>query len=565
VCCEVFENSRIYPKKASHTASNDEATFLARRRRAEGRKPANFEHQTRPNHTAHMHGYAGSLYSKQKGGTSKGSQPKGAEGTTDGSQVPPPSAGSFWSSAVAAEVEVAKNDSAAPSEASEPPPADLPDSIAHPAGRSDPIAATTQPPQLGSTWSSYGAGLLRSGLSAASSTYEVASAKASATYAVASAKAPGLVAGLKAGAATAASSAASAAKTGTEAASTGLQAMKASGASTMEAAADAGAATLRGAHPAVATAAGAVLGAAAGAGVGPTGTVVCAAAGAAAAQVAHAQVQDRIAVQVGLQEVLERRGAAESIAALEQLAAGAGGRLRAASAALSDVERTAAEGSALYLYKLCDEASSRPAPPRAAPPPHRPLPPPLPPAAAEAFGAAARQVGFRLEEGAHALERLKRRLAALQQAGAAEPAGEPAVAEPAAAPVTSAAPAAAAPAADGTAAAEPEPASPGPACVESAEAAEAQEQESRTAQRRQLEVYAARAAIGAAESCVAQVAPLPVSPRLYPPLPPPCGLPLALERRAWRARLRSCARRRCTLAPALALALTLTSCARRRS
>jgi hypothetical protein len=30
--------------------------------------------------------------------------------------------------------------------------------------------------------------------------------------------------------------------------------------------------------------------------------VVCAAAGAAAAQVAHAQVQDRIAVQVGLQE-----------------------------------------------------------------------------------------------------------------------------------------------------------------------------------------------------------------------------------------------------------------------
>jgi hypothetical protein len=346
-----------------------------------------------------MHGYAGSLYSKQKGGTSKGSQPKGAEGTTDGSQVPPPSAGSFWSSAVAAEVEVAKNDSAAPSEASEPPPADLPDSIAHPAGRSDPIAATTQPPQLGSTWSSYGAGLLRSGLSAASSTYEVASAKASATYAVASAKAPGLVAGLKAGAATAASSAASAAKTGTEAASTGLQAMKASGASTMEAAADAGAATLRGAHPAVATAAGAVLGAAAGAGVGPTGTVVCAAAGAAAAQVAHAQVQDRIAVQVGLQEVLERRGAAESIAALEQLAAGAGGRLRAASAALSDVERTAAEGSALYLYKLCDEASSRPAPPRAAPPPHRPLPPPLPPAAAEAFGAAARQVGSKDSRG----------------------------------------------------------------------------------------------------------------------------------------------------------------------
>eukprot|EP00964_Phaeocystis_antarctica_P021994 scaffold12204_cov61-Phaeocystis_antarctica.AAC.1 len=336
-----------------------------------------------------MHGYAGSLYSKQKGGTNKGSQPKGApssaEATTDGSQVPPASAGSFWSSAVAAEVVVAKNDSAAPSETSEPPPADLPDPIAHPAGRSDPIAATTQ------GWSSYGAGLLRSGLSAASSTYEVASAKASATYAVASAKAPGLVAGLKAGAATAASSAASAAKTGTEAASTGLQAIKASGASTMEAAADAGAATLRGAHPAVATAAGAVLGAAAGAGVGPTGTVVCAAAGAAAAQVAHAQVQERMPVQVGLQEVLERRGAAESIAALEQLAAGAGGRLRAASAALSDVERTAAEGSALYLYKLCDEASSRPAPPRAAPPPHRPLPPSLPPAAAEAFGAAARQ------------------------------------------------------------------------------------------------------------------------------------------------------------------------------
>jgi hypothetical protein len=43
--------------------------------------------------------------------------------------------------------------------------------------------------------------------------------------------------------------------------------MKASGASTMEAAADASVATLRGAHPAVATAAGAVLGAAAGAGV----------------------------------------------------------------------------------------------------------------------------------------------------------------------------------------------------------------------------------------------------------------------------------------------------------
>ena len=51
--------------------------------------------------------------------------------------------------------------------------------------------------------------------------------------------------------------------------------------------------------------------------------MVCAAAGAAAAQVAHAQVQDRIAVQVGLQEVLERRGAAESVAALEQLAAAA--------------------------------------------------------------------------------------------------------------------------------------------------------------------------------------------------------------------------------------------------
>ena len=516
-----------------------------------------------------MHGYAGSLYSKQKGGTNKGSQPKGApssaEATTDGSQVPPASAGSFWSSAVAAEVVVAKNDSAAPSETSEPPPADLPDPIAHPAGRSDPIAATTQPPELGSTWSSYGAGLLRSGLSAASSTYEVASAKASATYAVASAKAPGLVAGLKAGAATAASSAASAAKTGTEAASTGLQAIKASGASTMEAAADAGAATLRGAHPAVATAAGAVLGAAAGAGVGPTGTVVCAAAGAAAAQVAHAQVQERMPVQVGLQEVLERRGAAESIAALEQLAAGAGGRLRAASAALSDVERTAAEGSALYLYKLCDEASSRPAPPRAAPPPHRPLPPSLPPAAAEAFGAAARQVGFRLEESAQALDRLKRRLAALEQAGAAEPAGEPAVAEPTPAPAAPAAPTAAA----ATAAAEPEPASPEPACVASAEDAEAQEQESRTAQRRQLEVYAARAAIGAAESCVAQVAPLPVSPRLVRPCPPPCGpLPLALERRAWRARLHSCARRRCTLTRALALAhtlaLTLSSCARRR-
>ena len=154
-----------------------------------------------------MHGYAGSLFSKQKGGTSKGSQPKAAqpsaEGATDGSQVPPPSAGSFWSSPAAAQVVVAKNDSAAPSETSEPPPAG-PDSTVHPAGRSDPIAAAAQPPQLGSTWSSYGAGLLRSGLSAASSTYEVASAKASATYevasakasatyAVASAKAPGLV------------------------------------------------------------------------------------------------------------------------------------------------------------------------------------------------------------------------------------------------------------------------------------------------------------------------------------------------------------------------------------
>ena len=90
------------------------------------------------------------------------------------------------------------------------------------------------------------------------------------------------------------------------------------------------------------------------------------------------------------------------------------------------------------------------------------------------------QVGFRLEECAQALERLKRRLVALQQAGAAEPAEEGAPATPAADGVGRPEPA------------SPEPASPGPASAASAADAEAQEHhESRTAQRRQLEVYPA--------------------------------------------------------------------------
>jgi len=54
-------------------------------------------------------------------------------------------------------------------------------------------------------------------------------------------------------------------------------------------------------------------------------------------------------------------------------------RLRAASATLSDVERTAAEGAALYLYKLCDEASPSPNPnPRTREPEPEPKPEPEP-------------------------------------------------------------------------------------------------------------------------------------------------------------------------------------------
>ena len=187
------------------------------------------------------------------------------------------------------------------------------------------------------------------------------------------------------------------------------------------------------------------------------------------------------------------------------------------------MERAASEGAALYLYKLCDEASSRPAPPRAAPPPHRPHPPPLPPAAAEAYGAAVRQVDFRLEENAQILERLRRRLAALQQAGAAEPAGEPAAVEPAVqsavqpAAVTVGAAAIAEPTEGGQLTSP----SAGSESATSAEGGEAQGQESRLAQRQQLEVYAARAAIGAAESCVAQVARRPATSRPVPSLLPP--------------------------------------------
>ena len=265
-----------------------------------------------------MHGYAGSLYSKKGGASANSSrqqQPKaGTQAAAEDAQPAP--SGSFWSNFG----HLAMNNSTTPSESgdsasaarAEPQPPVGASAEAGEVQQPTPSGPAAAPSGVGS-WSEYGVGLLRSAKSVASVTYEAASAKASATYAAASAKAPGIVAGLKEKAASAATSAASVAKTGADAAASNLRTLASSGASTVEAASNVSRDTLRFAHPAVATAAGAVIGAAAGAGVGPTGTVVGAAAGAAAAQVAHAGLQEIEERAVGLQQVLERRGADESL------------------------------------------------------------------------------------------------------------------------------------------------------------------------------------------------------------------------------------------------------------
>ena len=186
--------------------------------------------------------------------------------------------------------------------------------------------------------------------------------------------------------------------------------------------------------PAVLATTGGAIGASIGAVGNTMGAAAGAAAGVAAATMAHARMRRAMkdagveGVEVlSLADALDANGIGSATAELEAAYARATADLHSARAALDEAGLVAAEGSAVYLHSAFDEACSAPAPPSHPPPLSRPRPPPLPPAAALAYAAAAEACVQHAEDASARLVPFRKRATALraQIAAAATPSDDP--------------------------------------------------------------------------------------------------------------------------------------------
>ena len=218
--------------------------------------------------------------------------------------------------------------------------------------------------------------------------------------------------------------------------------------------------------PAVVATAGGAIGGSLGAAGNAIGAAAGAAAGVAAATLAHTRMR-RAMREAGvegvdvirLSEALAAHGADTATAELEIADVRSTTALRDARAALDESGRVAAEGHAVYLHSLFDEACAVPGPPSHPAPAARPAAPTLPSAAALAYAHAAEECTHHTTDVATRLAAFRKRASALRAQVSA-------------------------------------------ATAHAAEGVDPDE----LARRKQMGVYSARALIGAACTCVSELA-----------------------------------------------------------